>query len=94
MTKVIVDKERLDQLLDMFITSCPLDCEVAKEGEISICGLETCLSDENYCWKEWLKAKELPQEKEEGYPNDDYTIGVADGWNMCLGEILGKEKDE
>ena len=32
----------------------------------------------------------LPQRKEEGYPNDDYTIGKADGWNACLDEITGE----
>lgn len=31
--------------------------------------------------------KPMPEMKEEGYPNDDYTIGKADGWNACLKEI-------
>ena len=34
--------------------------------------------------------KPMPDRKEEGYPNDDYTIGKADGWNACLYEILGE----
>lgn len=31
--------------------------------------------------------KPLPQRKEQGYPTDDYAIGKADGWNLCLEEI-------
>ena len=34
----------------------------------------------------------MPDRKEEGYPNDDYTIGKADGWNACLDEIMGEEE--
>ena len=34
--------------------------------------------------------KPMPEKKEDGYPNDDYTIGKADGWNACLDEILGE----
>lgn len=89
--KVVIDKERLDQLLDMFITSCPLDCEVAKEGEISICGLETCLNDEPYCWKEWLQAKELPQRQSTYGTGCPYSDDYIQGFNACL-EELGEEK--
>ena len=32
--------------------------------------------------------KSMPDRKEEGYPNDDYTIGKADGWNACIDAIL------
>ena len=39
----------------------------------------------------WCPLKPMPEKKEEGYPNDDYTIGKADGWNECLYEILGEE---
>lgn len=28
--------------------------------------------------------KLMPDRKEEGYPNDDYTISKADGWNACI----------
>ena len=31
--------------------------------------------------------KPMPDRKDEGYPNDDYTIGKADGWNACIEEI-------
>ena len=31
--------------------------------------------------------KPMPQRIEEGYPNDDYTIGRADGWNACIKEL-------
>lgn len=39
----------------------------------------------------WCPLKPMPDKKEEGYPNDDYTIGKADGWNDCLREITGEE---
>ena len=39
---------------------------------------------------ECVKPVPLPDMKEEGYPNDDYTIGKADGWNTCLNEITGE----
>lgn len=31
--------------------------------------------------------KPMPDMKEEGYPNNDYTIGKADGWNECIEEL-------
>ena len=39
---------------------------------------------------DWCPLRPMPDRKEEGYPNDDYTIGKADGWNDCLDEILGE----
>lgn len=33
--------------------------------------------------------KPLPDRVEEGYPNDEYTIGKAQGWNECLEELEG-----
>ena len=54
--------------------------------------------DENHLLKEMnelydrlhgykCELKPMPDRKDEGYPNDDYTIGKADGWNACLEEI-------
>ena len=34
--------------------------------------------------------KPLPQEKDVGYPNDDYTVGFGDGWDACLSGITGE----
>ena len=31
--------------------------------------------------------KPLPEPKDIGYPNDDYDVGFADGWDACLKEI-------
>ena len=49
------------------------------------------LSKANYIKRpSWCPLKPMPDRKEEGYPNDDYTIGKADGWNACIYEILGE----
>lgn len=40
----------------------------------------------------WCPLKPMPEKKEEGYPNDEYTIGKADGWNDCLDEITGDKE--
>ena len=38
------------------------------------------------------KLRPLPEPKDLGYPNDDYDIGFADGWDACLREITGETK--
>ena len=45
---------------------------------------------DRYHIPDWCPLKPLPDRKEEGYPNDDYTIGKADGWNECLYKIIGE----
>ena len=56
----------------------PIDCH---ECELS------CQYANGY--KDQCPLKPIPDRKEEGYPNDDYTIGKADGWNDCIDAILG-----
>jgi len=31
--------------------------------------------------------KPLPEPKDIGYPNDDYDVGFASGWDACLKEL-------
>lgn len=31
--------------------------------------------------------KPMPEQKDVGYPNDDYDVGFGDGWDACLKEI-------
>lgn len=89
-TKVIVDKERLIKLLNYLSKDCPF--ELMKDEEpIFTCSLDNCLSDEPYCWKEWLKVKELPQKKIKEYDDDIYEIDYKWGFNDCLDEILGEK---
>ena len=58
---------------------------------------ECPLQDGERCYarQDWISTisnwrcplKPLPDRVEEGYPNDEYTIGKAEGWNDCLKEI-------
>ena len=44
----------------------------------------------SFCLGEYEKhcpLRPLPEPKDLGYPNDDYDIGFADGWNACLEEL-------
>lgn len=36
---------------------------------------------------DWCPLRPLPEPKDIGYPNDDYDVGFADGWDACLKEI-------
>lgn len=93
MTKVIVDEERLEKLLDEIDDDCPADLFVEK---ISWCDDEYCVNCERYdCIKKWLGVKELPKPVQ--IPSDlptyaHYTKGYDDGWNACINEILGEDK--
>lgn len=97
MTKVIVDKEQLEKLLEVIGDDCP--AEIFNE-EISWCSEEFCINCGEYdCIKKWLKVKELPKRKilEDisllvEY-SDLYDWGKAIGFNACLDEILGEEND-
>ena len=31
--------------------------------------------------------KPLPEEKDVGYPINDYAVGFSDGWDVCIKEI-------
>lgn len=35
----------------------------------------------------FVPLRPLPEPKDIGYPNDDYDVGFADGWDACLKEI-------
>ena len=45
--------------------------------------------DENgrYSIPDWCPLRPLPESKDIGYPNDNYDVGFADGWDSCLKEI-------
>ena len=36
---------------------------------------------------DWCPLRPLPESKDIGYPNDNYDVGFADGWDSCLKEI-------
>ena len=31
--------------------------------------------------------KPMPEQKDVGFPNDDYDVGFGDGWDACLKEL-------
>lgn len=39
---------------------------------------------------DWCPLKNLPEPKDIGYPNEDYDVGFASGWDACLEQILGE----
>lgn len=43
---------------------------------------------ENVIYVEDVKLKPLPETKDIGYPNDNYDVGFADGWDACLKELI------
>lgn len=98
MTKVIIDNEKLEKLLEVissyYWAGCP--AEVFRERP-SWCNEEYCINCDEYdCIKKWLGVKELPKPIQ--IPSDlpayaHYTKGYDDGWNACIGEILGEEND-
>ena len=61
----------------------PDDIECLANGEV----FEETFNLLMYVRKNKCPLKPMPQRIEEGYPNDDYTIGKADGWNKCLEEL-------
>lgn len=68
---------------------CPL-CDYAvdwKEETTFFCRANGKNIDDTCEVSQWCPLKSLPEEKDIGYPYDDYDVGFASGWVACLEEI-------
>lgn len=48
---------------------------------------------ENNSRPNWCPLKSLPEEDHENHYPDEWEDGYADGWNDCLREITGSQKN-
>lgn len=62
---------------------CPCYYEERNKCEATFKNVE----DDDIEKPSWCPLKNLPEPKDIGYPNDDYDVGFADGWDACLKEI-------
>ena len=76
----------------ILVIDVPKSCEDCPCTDYQKCYATDTELDIQWSFKRpaWCPLKPMPEKKEEGYPNDDYTIGKADGWNACLYEITGE----
>lgn len=90
MTKVIINKDQLEKLLEVIGNDCP--AEILNK-EIPWCCEEYCINCEEYdCIKKWLGVKELPQRQSTYGTGCPYSNDYMRGFNDCLKEIEGDEK--
>ena len=62
---------------------CPCYYEERNKCEATFKNVE----DDDIEKPSWCPLKNLPETKDIGYPNEDYDVGYADGWDACLKEI-------
>ena len=49
-----------------------------------------CCKHDYMTGKNGCHLKPMPEQKDVGYPNDDYDVGFGDGWDACLKEICNE----
>jgi len=65
---------------------CPCYYEERNKCEATFKNVE----DDDIEKPSWCPLKNLPEPKDIGYPNEDYDVGFADGWDACLDVITGE----
>ncbi|MCI8378715.1 MAG: hypothetical protein HFH72_09380 [Lachnospiraceae bacterium] len=84
MSKSILVIDTPDSCID-----CP--CNFAGMSGQVWCGKENkeLLADDIQTFKpDWCPLKDVPTKKKENKYHNSYQKGQADGWNMCIDEIL------